>query len=155
MDAVRPSASGRLELLDDTLVYADAHQTSWRLPISSLSVIGEYTNQSGPVLDDWYLVFVAAGSTDFYLASVYETGTDAVRDALAIRLGGSFGSCLANSADFKSIVLWPPALAGSELMTFTRQPRNTFIGRLADLLLPLTNVALSPEVAAYALRVGV
>jgi hypothetical protein len=155
MDAAALSESSHLEILDDTLVYADTRQPSWRLPISSLCVVGEYTNQSGPVLDDWFLVFVATGSADFYLAPVYATGTEVVRQALGARLGGSFGTSLANSADFKSIVLWPPALAGSELMAFTDQARETFIGRLADILLPLTNVALSPAVAAYACRVGV
>jgi hypothetical protein len=32
----------------------------WEVPVNSIVAIGEFTNQSGPVADDWFVCFITS-----------------------------------------------------------------------------------------------
>ena len=145
---------GVLSLEGDVLRYQGSREPSWSLPVSQLAVVGEYTNQSDPWGDDWFLVFVCQESSEFFLAPAWAEGVHVIREHLGEMLGAAIPASLANSADFKSIVLWPPSLAGSALMTFEEPASPGLLARVRNAILPSANVLLSPAVVAQASRVG-
>ena len=85
---------------------------TWDIAIADIAVIGEYTNQNGPFSDDYFLAFIGRGSTEWYEASFYARGRDDALKGLASQLGTNLVCELCNSTDFRSRVMWPPALAG-------------------------------------------
>ena len=143
------NVSGEISLSDGSIRYCGASESSWELPLSDLAVIGEYTNQSGPVIDDWFLVFVSRISEQYLLAPVYAAGVDSLRASLGTMLNTSLATSLANSADLKSIVLWPPQLAGSDLMQFPPVVPSGVVSRVTHLFVRRVNVALAPSVLSY------
>ena len=92
-------------------------------------VFGEYTNQSGPFLDDYYFVFVV-DSQHAYGASFYSEGRERFLADLSKRLGVQLECGLLGSTDFASNVLWPPGLAGQPLYQFAEKPIPTIGAKL-------------------------
>ena len=48
----------RIWIEHNAIHYSSTPTGSWTLPVADLVVFGEYTNQNGPFLDDYYFVFV-------------------------------------------------------------------------------------------------
>lgn len=110
--------SGQLTFTDDCLVYESATYGRWRLPAESIRLVGEFTNQSGPFLDDYFLLFFKHGEDGWHEASFYAEGREETMDALARRLPGMAALELSSSADFNSRVLWPKEWRGQPLFDF-------------------------------------
>jgi len=137
--------SGKLLLDGGYVRYSLDDSAQWELPISSIRVIGEATNQNGPFLDDYFLCF-AVGPDCWYEASFYAEGREQFLISLASRLGHPLVLRLVCSADFDSSVLWPPHLAGRPMFSFTPVQPTTWLGRLIG---PLRNrQTFSTEVLA-------
>jgi len=129
--------SGKLSLVGDAIIYSSSTYGEWSLAVDDVRLIGEYTNQSGPYADDYFLVFVPQESDTCYLASFYCEDRDEVWARLAKRFVGlrSFG--LVNSADFKSSVLWPVESASRQLFDFKPMRRGDRLqDRILDRLFP-------------------
>jgi hypothetical protein len=116
------SDSGRLTV-GVHRIYYDCGRQSWSIPISDLLILGEYTNNHGPLSDDWFYVFITAPEREWYEASAYADGTEIFLTKLAsvlhvekLELG------LANSTDWASRIIYPPNLADQELLTIKRVP---------------------------------
>lgn len=124
--------SGTIRLVGGTIRYSFANGEGWDLPLRSVRVIGEATNQNGPFVDDYFLCF-ACGPEGWYEASFYAEGREEFLTALAPHLGYRPLLQLANSADFASNVLWPAHLVGRPLFTFTPVPPRTWLGRVLGL----------------------
>ena len=154
MEATSQLEYGILSLERDELRYQGGRGRAWSLNVRQLAVVGEYTNQSGPWGDDWFLVFVCRDSSQFFLAPVYANGIDSVRERLGRTLGAPLPATLANSAELSSVVLWPSSLAGSALMSFKAPLLSGFFARVRNALLPSVNAVLSPVVVAHARSVG-
>ena len=140
--------SGRLAFVDDFLSYESATHGSWRLNASSIRLIGEFTNQSGPAMDDYFLVFLRSGENGWYDASFYCDGREDVWKALTARFRGLAQPGLCNSADFKSHVLWPTTHAAIPLFEFRPMRRgDRWHHRLLDRLFPpfAVETILMPE----------
>lgn len=88
----------------------------WSLPSTEVRLIGEYTNENGPWLDDYFLVFLASSDGAWNQASFYATGRDEVLAELGQVLGTKLDLGLCNSANFKSRIIWPPNLAGKKFV---------------------------------------
>jgi len=115
-----PNPSGRLFIEDADVVYLTGDDISWRLPswrlpISKLRVIGEYTTAEGPHIDDYYLVFVTNEPDHWHVASYYAQADDLFRQNLGVLLGGEIHFGLNRSTEWKHRILWPKALEGYEL----------------------------------------
>src|SRR5262249_45979385 len=111
----------RLRVDGSSLEYNDDSGTAgWSLLIETIVLMSEYTTNEGPQLDDYFLVFVTVeeGKLYFSTCSFYADGRDEVVASLGERLGSPIQLGLANSTNWKSRVLWPPELAGSEYFTF-------------------------------------
>jgi hypothetical protein len=116
--------SGKLVVTAEALWCDGGPDGSWRLPVSDIAVVGEYTNANGPWIDDYYLVFVHRDRTCFE-ASFYASGRDRALDDLGVALGGAdLSPGLCNSAEWKTRVLWPSQLADSPLWVLKREALN-------------------------------
>jgi hypothetical protein len=114
--------SGRIWLEDGAIHYHSQNYGSWKLPIAEIRVIGEYTNQNGPFLDDWFIAFVLAPN-GWYEASMYAEGNDEFRASLANELGeDALVGRLYSSTDFASRIIWPRSLHGEPFLRFTTLP---------------------------------
>lgn len=96
--------------------------------MGGVRVIGEYTTQDGPLVDDWFVVFVL-GEQEWVEVPCYAGGVpDSLRNLGSI-LGTSLELGLQTSTDFASQVLWPPSLAMYPLFEYRTMPAKG-IGRL-------------------------
>lgn len=142
--------SDAISLSNGVVLYFGGTEPSWQLAVSDIAAIGEYTNQSGPIQDDWFVVFVSRSSAQFFLASAYAAGLDHLRSSLGAMLGFSLAPSLANSTNFKSVVLWPPHLAGNELIQFSATVPSGIAARIAHAFLPRVSISLAPAVLSHA-----
>jgi len=154
MGATSQLEYGILSLERDELRYQAGRGCAWSLLVRQLAVVGEYTNQSGPWADDWFMVFVCRDSSQFFLAPAYANGIDSVRERLGKTLGAPLPATLANCAEFNSVVLWPSSLAGSTLMSFEAPLLSGFFARVRNALFPSVSAVLSPGVLAHSRSVG-
>ena len=140
--------SGVISLSDDMITYESPAYGSWKVSAKDILVFGEYTTDNGPMIDDWFMVFVT-GEDQWVEASNYCAGMDQIREALAVRwnVENLWGS-LAFSTNFDSRVLWPSSLAETELFEFTALPQSTWetIERLGVVTL---EKSLKPQVLRY------
>jgi hypothetical protein len=119
--------SGTLRLDGDIIRYRSSTFGSWEARLADIRIIGESTDECGPRVDDYWFCF-AADAGGWLEASFYAEGRDTFLRALAERLGdggeGGEGGVsiepqLYASTTFASRVLWPPALRGRPMFTYT------------------------------------
>jgi hypothetical protein len=115
----------------------------WGVALDDLRIIGEFTTPDGPLLDDYFICFVAVdGAT---LAAPIDA--DGCRETLAElgqRLGLALEPGLVNSTEYASRILWPAELRGEALFEFRPSAAR---GWLAGLILGNTQeTRLSPGV---------
>ncbi len=96
---------------------------SWEVHVADIAVIGEYTTNDGPWLDDYFFVFVERDGT-VREASFYADGRDRTLAALGDAVGERLLPGLSAASDWHSRVLWPPRLADSELFSLDRFPER-------------------------------
>lgn len=124
--ATRGSAdSGTLNVADDVLEYHAPH-TRFRVPLTDIAVIGEYTTAAGPAVDDYFLVFLTSRGEQ-YEASFYAHGSEEALRAMATE--SPLVPRLAASADLASNILWPAEYAGQTLFTYREAPATTRVSR--------------------------
>jgi len=120
----------------------------WHFAIADLILVAEYTTDEGPLREDYYFVF-GAGRPAVY----YEVGLGSglnVLTALSTELGVKLEPQLANSPDWQSRVLWPPALIGRALFDRHKQSRPAgFWNRLKDHVVPRHDAIFDEIVAEY------
>ncbi|MGI9242273.1 MAG: hypothetical protein ACR2RV_15855 [Verrucomicrobiales bacterium] len=110
--------SGEFRMVGEVLTYCSDAFGSWELPITDIAVIGEYTNEDGPLADDYFLVFLQGGEPGWLEGSFFADGRDAVLMELSRKLGADISCGLAHQATFTSRILWPDHLMGRELFEF-------------------------------------
>ena len=127
--------SGRLTIEPDSISYTLPQQEGWRVPVSELRLIGEFTNDHGPTLDDYFFVFLTR--EEYFEASFYADGRDAVLAELSRRLQHELRNGLCNSTSLASRVLWPVRLEGLPLFSLVPEERaGSVLGRLRQRLVP-------------------
>lgn len=114
--------SGKLDLKDSILSYSSPDYGEWEIPVDDVVVFGEYTTDNGPMIDDWFMIFVLKNK-NWVEASNYCAGREDVREALAKRwnVESLYGE-LCYHTDFASRAIWPMELASQPLFQFT--PRH-------------------------------
>lgn len=122
----------------------------WELAVRDLRLVGEATNENGPFLDDWMLIF-ASGSPGWFEASFYATIHTDFQERLGQVLGAPLQTALASSATFNSRILWPPRLEGKPVFQYVdAPPRNLWERAIWKLFGPMRNTqSFTPEVEAY------
>ena len=97
--------------------------------IDDLRLLGESTNQNGPFEDDYFLCF-ASDDSGWMEASFYSDGRGNFLKELSEILDSNLSLDLMHSTDFASRILWPEALRGEPMFSFTDAPAETFLGRI-------------------------
>jgi hypothetical protein len=145
--AERDRHSGTLAHAPGVVRYSRSGQLVWELPSQRVAVVGEFTI---PALgDDYFLLFVTAAGECSH-ASFYAAGRDGCLAALAQELGSVLEPGLCNSTDFRSRVLWPPALLGQPLLEPTGPGPSGLLPRIAAALgLGSAELGLSSPVLAH------
>ncbi|MBI2922815.1 MAG: hypothetical protein HYY18_17315 [Planctomycetes bacterium] len=138
--------SGRIWLDQGFVCYDSKVYPSFRIRTELIRAIGEYTNQSGPVSDDYFLVLLTPHGS--FEASFYACGRDEFMRELREIFPGLLDFGLCNSADFQSRVLWPPELSGHELYRFQPKKPVGLVERLTGVFLPRVDLILADEVLA-------
>ena len=129
------SDSGTLTCENRVVRYSSKLCGSWSPPISSIQVVGEFTNEDGPHIDDYFLVFLTSSRSEWWQASIYAEGRDDFLRTLVKELPGLGAPGLSNSTSFQSRVLWPPAHQGKPLFTCSKPIRGSgFFGRVLTAL---------------------
>jgi hypothetical protein len=119
-DKKQEKISGRTYIKDETIIWDSNEGLLSQIPIKDIKVIGEYTTSAGPSIDDWFFVFVL-NSDSIKEVSAYATGTQEMLRQVGQRLNTELSGQLANSANWKSNVLWPTSLFGQELFRLTEK----------------------------------
>jgi hypothetical protein len=141
-----PAESGVLRLEAGVIRYTSPNYGSFSVPLHEIAVIGEYTTDSGPMIDDWFDVFVHKNGVDWFEASMYAEGSADFHEQLSAALGCGVELGLAASTDFDSRVIWPPTIAGRPLFEFTPAVRPGILGRIQSAILTKFACRLSAEV---------
>ena len=123
--------TGRLWLEDGVVHNRSTQFGDWDIALADVRMIGEATNEDGPFLDDWMLVF-ATGPDRWYEASFYATIHTDFREKLGEVLHAPLAAALAGSASFDSRVLWPPHLVGRPVFVYEHGRAKTLFGRIAS-----------------------
>ncbi len=138
----------QLAIQNDALVFRKG-EGQWKLELSQLVVVGEYTTPEGPGADDRFLVLVEESGTCREVAFDLEN-LPTILAELSRYLSFKIEGRLANRTDFASVVLWPPQLAGTELFRFSTEAPHSLLGKLGRLLgLDRTRIELSLQVENY------
>jgi hypothetical protein len=132
--------SGEIRLADGSIVYESARM-NWRVPLSDVRLIGEYTTANGPYVDDYFFVFLTAEEGGWHEASFYARGRDPLLALLEHHLGAPIQPGLCNSAEYRTRIVWPPHVKDQPLMTII--PKKTWYGRLWARIRGVQDITLS------------
>lgn len=116
-----PNDSGRYQIVDGVISYRSEVYNSWELPVSDVTVIGEYTNEDGPFADDYFLVFLSLSESGWFEGSFYGKGRDELLVELSRLLRSEILLGLSHSTTFTSRILWPENLKGETFFDFHPQ----------------------------------
>lgn len=112
-------------------------------------VLGEYTTDEGPYLDDHFIV-VAIAPDRFFEFAVGSSQCSDVFSYIKENYNQDVRVGLANSTDYRSKVLYPHELSGSEFLEFRDSTRKTeFIGIPLPFRKRVRNAKVSQLVVDY------
>lgn len=106
-----------LSIKDGALIFTSSIYGDWDTPLSTLSLVGEYTSEDGPMMDDHFLVFVTK-SGDVFEAPTSIKDISAVLGSIENELGWPMRMRLSLETDFKSRIIAPPPYADKPLYEF-------------------------------------
>jgi hypothetical protein len=98
------------------LSYSINGEIIWSVEASSLLLLGEYTTESGPLVDDHQLLFFITGGK-CHQASFYSEGREGAFRFLSDQMGAPVAPGLSISTGFQSRVFWPAGVQGRELFS--------------------------------------
>jgi hypothetical protein len=134
----RENSSVKVSLKDKLIRWRTASGGLVSIDLEKVAVIGEYTKDRGPFVDDWFLVFVYK-SGEWKEVSVYANGFQELAQHLCQLFRFDFSKpFLANSTGWKSIVRYPQIIEGKELFVFTPpkgyKPPTSFVQNMKAVL---------------------
>ena len=116
--------AGRARIIANTILLEFMNDPKIEIPISDIKLIGEYTTENGPHLDDYFIVFYYSENS-YAEISMYAENLIEMIDELETKIGGKLKSHLTSSAVWNSNILWPNASKGETLwLTKRAKPEN-------------------------------
>ena len=100
-----------------------------RIPVDNIKLIGEYTTGNGPLIDDWFIVFMTS-PTDWKQISEYTPGMQEMLQELGQLLGAQIVCSLFSSTSWKTSLIWPPSIAEMEMWDVHTKPPETLWQKL-------------------------
>ena len=137
LDVELESPSGRLWLDSESIRYQSLGGADWVIPLARLLVIGEYTDDNGPHVDNHFLVFVTHLGPSWLEASFHAEGRDVFLSELGQKVGMELECQLYDSGGLNSRVMWPPEIENQPLFEFCRDlPQSGLWERMNDAMAP-------------------
>ncbi len=133
-----PHQKPTIRLNHDALEYCSPQgEIIWTIAVKDVVLFAEYTNDEGPLLDDYFLVFVTIEqrAPHFVTASFYSNGCNEIIQQLAKYWNVDLDLQLYGSTDWRSRIVWPPSLAGQECFDLTEVPPASLLARLRKFVL--------------------
>lgn len=104
-----------------------------RIPIGDIKLVGEYTTANGPVVDDWFIVFMTSAK-DWTQISEYTPGMLEMLKDLGTHLEAEITGSLFASTSWKTNIIWPKNVERLEMWDVITQKPTTLIGRLRQVM---------------------
>jgi len=98
------------------------------IALSEVRLVGEYTNDHGPGLDDWFLV--ALTNKDWIEADIHSEPAKCFKERFEKHTGQSIVPRLYASTHWKSNTLWPPEFAGRPWFDIEFVKKPSLLSRL-------------------------
>ena len=127
--SARGSEPGVLHVSEGVISYA-VERLEWSLQSDVILVVGEYTTDSGPYENDWFICFLITKDGSWYEASAYARGVNETLAWLGQHLGGEICLGLTDSTSNESRVIWPLVMQGMPLLEIQRRGPNRTWQRL-------------------------
>lgn len=124
---------GKLAIKGSLITFESDFYSSWIFKISDILIIGEFTNQDGPHLEDHFLLFINKTGNSFE-APVNAKGFNSVWNHLADILNLPKGLYLQGETDFASQVLYPESIRGQPIFDYVDKSSSSFFGRIFSVL---------------------
>lgn len=118
------------------------------IPLTKVAIIGDFTTDNGPFIDDRLMVFVLYDGGEWFEASMYADGMRSFHELVSNAIGSSMIAGLASSVDFTNRIVWPMELVDHPLFTWnpissTSFPRRAKPGITPEISHKLSSAALS------------
>lgn len=146
---VKGQPQTRVYLEDRHIILAHGNAELTRIPVDDIKLVGEYTTGNGPLIDDWFIVFMTS-STNWMQISEYTPGMQEMLQELGQLLDAEIGCSLFSSTSWKTSIIWPPSIAEMEMWDVHTKEPETFwqklkgtLGMGNDQTLVLTQAAAS------------
>ena len=143
----QPKSSVQLKDRHIILIHEDKELA--RIAVDEIKLIGEYTTGNGPLIDDWFIVFMTS-ATDWKQISEYTPGMPEMLQELGQLLDAEIVGSLSWSTSWRTNIIWPPSVAEVEMWDVLTQLPETLwqkikaiLGMGSDETLVLTQAAAS------------
>jgi hypothetical protein len=113
--------SGYSFIKDGWIYWNQGNSNLLTLEIDKIKVIGEYSTEGGPFVDDWFIVFVMS-IDEVNQISAHAEGLEKVLKELSESKGTGVVGSLFYSTQWKTNVIWPKELEGQELFELVNLP---------------------------------
>ncbi len=124
LDIKKRNTSGTVKINEHKIIWTCDGKVIVEVNADEIIVIGEYTNNDGPILDDWFLVMVTKDA-NWQSIPMYAENIQAVESFLENKFEAKISSAqLTNSTEWNSRISYPPQLYGQEL--FRLEKSETF-----------------------------
>lgn len=118
------SDSGTIAVEDGVIKFGSREYGDWKVPVTSIRLIGEYSTQDGPFAEDDFLV-LCDGRNEFEVPSS-AVGIQEVMGHLSQVCGVEVVLTLGLTTDFSSRIIFPCQLAERPLFEFVESNRGLF-----------------------------
>lgn len=131
----------KVSICDHFIIFESDEFPRWTLPIDTVKVIGEYTTQEGPFIEDHFLVFVDT-ENKLYEIPIVADGLTELLNKISLLIKYELKISLYFSTEFKSKVIYPEILRDEDLFTFVNTKTSKFnLNNILNLLLGIPTVS--------------
>lgn len=121
----REKWAGKLEIINNEIVFNYNQKQLVNIKISDLKVIGEFTTNTDPIATDWYLIIVKKNNEVIYIPT-YAVGLEDTLKQLSKTLHHEIVPKLFSSINFDSNVIYPKSITGEKLFQLSSLNPNGF-----------------------------
>jgi hypothetical protein len=145
MSVDRQKLVGSITIDNEHIQFRSKGYGNWDLDVNTVLLIGEYTTQDGPMMEDYFVVMVTENRNEFEIPVNVKGFHDFLKE-VARRMHVDISRKLMFSTDFASRVIAPISLEGHPLYIFEKEKKPFWKGLFT---LSRMTRTLSPAVVDY------
>lgn len=121
--------SGKVYIKDGKIIWEYKSEVISEIAINEIKLIGEYTTAEGPVVDDWFIVFMTA-KDEWNQISEYAIGVEELLQQLSNIFNTSIVGTLFASTTWNTNIIWPPEVKGEKMWHVSQRQKTTLSDKL-------------------------